>query len=288
MRELTFGSLFAGIGGLDLGLERAGMRCMWQVEIDDYATSVLERHWPDVRRFADIRDCGQHNLLPVDLVCGGFPCQDVSLAGKRAGLRGRRTTLWAEYARIVREIEPTWVLAENVPGLRSSDVGAFFGTVVRELAACGHDIAWDCIPAAAVGAPHRRDRVFIVAHAAGTGLAQRQRHETARWARPESSRGGPWQVFQETLHEYAATAGGEQWAVEPDVGRVADGIPDRVDRMRCLGNAVVPQVAEWIGRRIIECDARVALAQGHDGEEGGESEALPFDDPPLTDTAATG
>ena len=160
---LAFGSLFAGIGGLDLGLERAGMICKWQVEVNDYATKVLEKHWPDVARFRDVRECGAHNLEPVDLICGGFPCQDVSLAGKRAGLEGERTTLWSEFARIIREIRPRWVLAENVPGLLSSDSGRFFGRVLGDLAACGYDAEWDTIPACAVGAPHRRYRVFVVA-----------------------------------------------------------------------------------------------------------------------------
>ena len=173
MTDFTFGSLFAGVGGLDLGLERAGMRCGWQVEIDDYCTWVLEKHWPNVQRYGDVRECGSHNLAPVDLICGGFPCQDVSHAGERKGLKeGTRTGLWYEFARIIRELRPRWVLAENVPGLLSVDSGRGMGTVLRDLAACGYDAEWDCIPAAAFGAPHLRYRVFIVAHHRGSGRWQ--------------------------------------------------------------------------------------------------------------------
>lgn len=164
---LTVGSLFSGIGGLELGLERAGMQVIWQVEKDPYCLKVLARHWPNVERYEDVKEVGRHNLQPVDLICGGFPCQDVSLAGKRAGLQGERTTLWREFARIIRELRPRWVLAENVPGLLSSDKGMFFGQVLRDLAACGYDAEWQVLPAAAFGAPHKRDRVFIVAYAQG-------------------------------------------------------------------------------------------------------------------------
>ena len=112
----TFGSLFAGIGGLDLGLERAGMVCSWQVEIDEYCRRVLAKHWPDVERFEDVRECGAHNLEPIDLICGGFPCQPHSVAGKRKGAADDRD-LWPEYFRIVAELRPRYVLAENVPGI---------------------------------------------------------------------------------------------------------------------------------------------------------------------------
>ena len=302
---ITVGSLFSGIGGLELGLERAGMEVVWQVEREPYALRVLEKHWPDVERFTDVRDVGRHNFKAVDLICGGFPCQDVSLAGKRAGLEGERSTLWSEFARIIRELEPRWVLAENVPGLLSSDSGRFFGNVLRDLAASGYDAEWDCIPAAAVGAPHRRYRVFIVAHANGHGLAKAEqgRANSAEssgavtlWAGaegcgadvPHASQHGrgagraggldpsgarerkPEREVQDVADAQGAgeghvfrqgrglslESGGESrqrnaWATEPDVGRVAHGVPARVDRLRCLGNSVVPQVAYWIGQRIL-------------------------------------
>jgi site-specific DNA-cytosine methylase len=113
----TFGSLFAGIGGMDLGLERAGLTCRWQVEIDPYCRKVLAKHWPDVPKLEDVRDAGAHNLQPVGLIAGGFPCQDISNAGKRAGIDGERSGLWSEYARIIRELRPRYVLVENVSAL---------------------------------------------------------------------------------------------------------------------------------------------------------------------------
>jgi len=249
---LTVGSLFSGIGGLELGLERAGMQVKWQVEIDDYCNKVLATHWPDVVRFRDVREVGAHNLDPVDLICGGFPCQDVSLAGKRLGLEGERTTLWSEFARLIREIRPRWVLAENVPGLLSSDSGRFFGQVLGDLAASGYDAEWDCIPAAAVGAPHRRDRVFIVAYPAGIGMGK-----PPEWKRGEVSRGGGAHRGRiSTARRIFVTEPTGRWAAEDDSGvcRVANGVPSRVDRLRCLGNAVVPQVAEYIGRLIVAAD----------------------------------
>jgi len=165
MTTLTVGSLFSGIGGLDLGLERAGMQVKWQVEIDDYCQRVLAKHWPDVKRYGNVQECGD-NLEQVDLICGGFPCQPVSCAGQRKGDADDRW-LWPEFRRIVRILRPRWVLAENVPGLLSIDAGRLFGDVLRDLAESGYDAEWDCIPAATVGAPHIRYRVFILARWVG-------------------------------------------------------------------------------------------------------------------------
>ena len=240
---LTVGSLFSGIGGLELGLERAGMQIKWQVEIEPYAKKIIAQHWPDVTRYGDVRDVGAHNLEPVDLICGGFPCQDVSLAtaGKRKGLGGKRSTLWSEFARLISEIRPRWVLAENVPGLLSANDGEFFGTILRNLAEIGYNAEWDCIPAAAFGAPHIRYRMLIVAHPTSVGLEE---------TRPR----GMYERTEQYLHKTAGIDERGQWTIEPDMGRVANGIPNRVDRIKCLGNAVVPQVAEYIGRRIVEAD----------------------------------
>ena len=234
--QLTVGSLFSGIGGLDLGLERAGMVVKWQVEIDPYCRKVLAKHWPDVECYEDVREVGAHNLEPVDLICGGFPCQPVSCAGQRKGTDDERW-LWPEFYRLIRELKPRWVLGENVPGLLSIDAGRVFGSILRDLAASGYDAEWDCIPASAVGAPHRRDRVFVVAN------AQMQPGNAS-----DGQRGWARRFTFGGCHSFDGCA----WSPEPDVGRVADGVPDRVDRLKGLGNAVVPQVAEWLGRRIVE------------------------------------
>ena len=400
---LTFGSLFAGIGGLDLGLERAGLECRWQVEIDPYATRVLAKHWPHVRRWGNIKTFlpdtaserrgawgprrtaarrERRSLSPwaaqwqVDLIAGGFPCQDISYAGKGAGLSGERSGLWFEFARVVRTLRPRFLIVENVPALLTRGIDAVLGT----LATLGYDAEWTCLPAAAVGAPHIRDRVFILAHAhrpewwaIGSGRCevddtedgiQGRREEDPGWSgvsgqkmadlntdcrrlqggeephgeqRPGidgthrndalrlrddlpnaqrerirvQGRGADdlqagrvqettWERQRirpdagstrcitdgRTLSQFRDTTGFSQWgrdpAEEPESGmggmvarlsagmdgglterheamgweglyvpRVASDIPHRVDRLRGLGNAVVPQVAEWIGRRLI-------------------------------------
>jgi len=225
---MRFGSLFAGIGGIDLGLECAGMKCAWQVEINPYCQRVLEKHWPEVKRYEDIKECGAANLDPVDLICGGFPCQDISYAGKGAGITGKRSGLWKEFYRVICELRPRFVLVENVPALlrRGLDV------VLGDLASIGYDAEWESLPAVAFGALHRRKRIFVVAY-----------------TNQERRNGRPW-VFGERRRQELTD--GSQWLPEPDVGRVAHGIPSRVDRLRCLGNAVVPQVAEWIGGRILD------------------------------------
>jgi DNA (cytosine-5)-methyltransferase 1 len=312
MTPPTFGSLFAGIGGIDLGLERAGFRCCWQVERDEYANRVLAKHWPDVPRYRDVRFFlggkrwrSVRSAWSVDLIAGGFPCQDISVAGKGAGIDGSRSGLWSEYARIIRLLRPRFVLVENVAALLARGIDRVLG----DLAACGYDAEWDCIPAIAVGAPHVRDRVFIVAHAQSDGcgpwwpgrtvsagtreedaagmadaehtgrLAPRPGEDQARAAgafvgsgpaRPDGSghqtqRGDVpdadnWRFRCEERYATLARRDGtddglpqrnDHWGTEPAVGRVADGVPARVDRLRGLGNAVVPQVAEWIGRRIM-------------------------------------
>jgi DNA (cytosine-5)-methyltransferase 1 len=268
---LTVGSLFAGIGGFDLGLERAGMRVLWQCEIDPYAQRVLAKHWPDVLLLPDIRGVCADTVPAVDVICGGFPCQDLSLAGRGAGIDGERSGLWGEYARLIRELRPRYVVVENVAALLARGMGVVLG----DLAACGYDAEWDCIPASAVGAPHQRDRVWLVAypnqerrggrpgelrtrgrgepadgsedvaHATGFGRLPRVERQARRQAPlGPSALGEP--------ERRGSARGAESWPPEPDVGRVAYGVPARVDRLAGLGNALVPQIAEWLGRRIIE------------------------------------
>ncbi len=294
---LTIGSLFSGIGGLELGLERAGLGpVVWQCETDPFCCEVLRSHWPDAGRFNDVRDIIY--LSPyhqTDILCGGFPCQDISDAGKRAGISGKQSSLWGEFARIVGLVRPRYVVVENVSAL----LGRGMGTVLGDLAALGYDAEWDCIPAQAVGAPHRRDRIFVVAwrvsdagrsgvrekpggrirggdgphspfarhlgeavadadsrpggFSAGVAIAAVSRKKT-RIGQEESGRlgRGAWPPGPNDLQAWGEVQADSQ----PSVCRVAHGVPSRVDRLRSLGNAVVPQVAEVIGRRIVELEQR--------------------------------
>lgn len=159
---MRYGSLFSGIGGFDLGLERTGMECAWQVEIDANCLKILERHWPNVRRYTDVQEVGKVNLETVDLICGGFPCQDLSIAGRRAGIAGERSGLWFEFARVIDELAPGWIVIENVPGLLSSNGGQDFATIIRWLVGRGYGVAWRVLDAQYFGVPQRRRRVFVV------------------------------------------------------------------------------------------------------------------------------
>jgi len=250
---MKFGSLFSGIGGLDLGLERAGMECAWQVEIDDYCTKVLTKHWPKVPKFRDIRDCGRHNLETVDLICGGFPCQPVSLAGRRQAQADPRW-LWPEFARVVAEIRPIYVIVENVPGLYT----AGGSEVLADLATLGYDAEWSCVSAAAFGAPHLRYRIFIVAYTnsvRGRGSQPNMEWKAIQHSKRSFREGSyPTELDTHRIDNLAEEMDyfSEWWSREPDVDRVAHGVPNWVDRLKGLGNAVVPQVAEWVGRRIME------------------------------------
>lgn len=159
---MTFGSLFSGIGGFDLAFERAGMECKWQAEIDKNCQNILERNFPETEKFYDIREVGRKNLKPVDLVCGGFPCQDLSVAGKRAGLAGERSGLWFEFARVIDELSPRWVVVENVPGLLSSNRGEDFAIILRWLVERGYGVCWRILDSQYFGVPQRRRRLFII------------------------------------------------------------------------------------------------------------------------------
>lgn len=158
-------SLFSGIGGFDLGFQRAGIECVAVCEIDKNAQAILRRHFPKAELFDDVRKVGiaTHGRKSIDVVCGGFPCQDLSVAGKRAGLAGERSGLWFEFARIIDELEPSWVVIENVPGLLSSDKGRDFAVIIQWLAQRGYGVVWRVLDAQYFGVPQRRRRVFLVA-----------------------------------------------------------------------------------------------------------------------------
>lgn len=159
---MTYGSLFSGIGGFDRGLDAAGMSCSWQVEKDKYATLILEKHWPETKRSTDVRNVKRRSVRKPDLICGGFPCQDVSVAGRRAGLAGSRSGLFWETHRIISAFLPKWFLLENVPGLFSSGEGRDFGLVIASLADLGYGVAWRVLDSQYFGLAQRRERVFIV------------------------------------------------------------------------------------------------------------------------------
>ena len=305
-RRLMVLGLFSGIGGFELGMERSGHVVVGMCEVEPYCRRVLSHHWPDVPLFDDVckltgdvvRDrCGE-----IDLICGGFPCQDISLAGRGSGLAGDRSGLWYEMHRVISEVRPPWVLAENVAALRSRGLGE----VLRGLAAIGYDAAWHCIPASAVGAPHERDRVWIIASrsddddercaaerlrrvhdgirealgddahrrdsafaAAAPYLSEQSKREStdevdplpegrSSWAK--SGRGG-----QSRPHHHQDAQGGRVyrsarmsswWQAQPGVDPVVHGISTRLarhnwmHRLHAVGNAVVPQIVEMIGRKL--------------------------------------
>jgi len=342
MSGLKVLDLFSGIGGFSLGLERTGgFETVAFCEIDKKARLVLKKHWPNAPIFEDVTALTADQIHDkIDIIVGGFPCQDISVAGKGVGLAGARSGLWYEYHRLIKEIRPSWVVIENVSALRSRGLDA----VLWSLAEIGYDAEWHCIPASAVGAPHRRDRIWIVAYPCGgqrstrpekqgvlqslsqdgsinnniggrseahtanvadakvlqqyggdidakTGSASTSQsgnnssadvmadaksprrkqpsNETNTGPSSGQSRDGfvssgstlsdalreglerQWQLASGTSEEHKDIGNARWWAVEPDVGRVAHGVSGRVDRLKQLGNAVVPQIPELIGRAIL-------------------------------------
>ena len=246
-------SLFAGIGGFDLGLERAGFDITAQVEIDPFCQKVLEKHWPEVERYGDIRELD--DFPKADLICAGFPCQDISVAGKGTGLSGPRSGLWTDALRAVRMVRPKYVLLENVAALRNRGLCVILGA----LAEGGYDTEWDCLPASAFGAPHQRDRMFVVAHSESV---KRNRGLHSRRGRARSANGGssadamcPGFSQPQQRCILSASIAKQDWGQAPTaICGVDDGIPGRVDRIRSLGNAIVPQIPEWIGKQIIAAE----------------------------------
>lgn len=273
--------LFSGIGGIALGLERAGFETAAFCEVDPHCQQILRKHWPDVPIFSDVRElcrrtgdnepeddwggveCSIHSgqdfgdcpcigtdqfldeVGGIDLIAGGFPCQDISNIGKREGIDGQRSGLWGEFARIIGELGPRYVIVENVSALLVRGLDR----VVGDLATLGYDAEWHCIPAAYIGAPHRRDRLWIVAHARSEGL---ERHA------------GYGEAIRRAVEDRSTWAQGvcggrhpaEWWDVEPGMGRVANWLPGRLVKrhLTALGNAVVPQIPELLGRAILEAE----------------------------------
>lgn len=234
--SLTVGSLFSGIGGFELGLERTGgFITKWQVEIDPYCTRILQQHWPNAQRFDDIRlfkpPCA------VDVLCGGFPCQDISAQGKKAGIeKGAQSSLWFEYVRIIRIIRPKYIIIENVHRLLSDGISTVLGT----LSECGYDAEWETFRACQFGLPHTRKRVFIVAYPSS------QRFERGQ-------PGGAPKVFLTPVCDLSKRRA-EDVLPTPVFCRSSDGIPNRTHRLKALGNSIIPDIAELIGRNILAAD----------------------------------
>lgn len=234
--------LFSGIGGMSIGLERAGMHTAAFCEIDARCRAVLARHWPDVPCFTDVSTLDGRQLADIDVVAGGFPCQDISSAADApAGIEGLRSGLWREFARLIGELRPSFAIVENVSALRQRGLDVVLG----DMAALGYDAEWHCIPASAVGAPHPRDRIWIVAYAPEV-LGQGQCGDQPRRI---LSRNGLLGLLD---NEGRGEPVPSWWAAEPSVGRVVHGISERVDRLGELSNAVVPQIPEIIGRAIMK------------------------------------
>ena len=212
-----------------MGLEAAipGARVSWQVEQDEFCRGILAKHWPEAGRFEDVRTVGAANLEPVDIICGGFPCQDSSGAGRGGGLAGERSGLWWEFARVIRELAPRIIVVENVSALTNRGLDAVLG----EMASGGYNAEWDIISAASVGAWHRHERLFVVAYSNSAGRSK-QRGTSAS------------QAQQSAFEQHSG------WATEPGMGRVANGVPNRVAKLKALGNAVVPQCAYIVGQRV--------------------------------------
>ena len=351
--------LFSGIGGFSIGLEKAGFETVAFCEIDSYAQKVLQKNWPGVPIYDDVRTITADRLaadgIGVDVITGGFPCQDISVAGNQAGIAdGTRSGLWSECARLIGELRPRYAIFENVTNLLNGERGDWFKRVLWDISALGYDAEWHCIPASAVGAHHRRDRIWIVAYPArpreqarsanGLGndhqtcgdkgqfasaseqastLADTYSDDGRRGSGSESPRRdtwlesgggnagqsigeasaimadtnarlrngeelevrargdaidsgskkvadtsskrvqGSWSTEQQKPQTHVRKAilvrgctrqRAENWETEPAVGRVVDGFPDRAHRLKCLGNAVVPQIPQIIGKAILEAE----------------------------------
>jgi DNA (cytosine-5)-methyltransferase 1 len=238
--------LFAGVGGFSLGLERTGgFRTAAFCEIDTDARRVLNKNWPDVPVFEDVSALSKDNFdVPIDVITGGFPCQDISFArtgsGKGLGdaLGGARSGLWFEFKRLIGQYRPRFAVIENVSALRTRGLDVVLGG----LDALGYDAEWHCIPAGAVGAPQRRDRVWVIAYARSEGL---QGPLLDRSALPFAA---PPKVAQ--LGDLAVQSG-PGWPCHSAALRVGDGVPDWAHRLKQMGNAVVPAIPELIGRAVL-------------------------------------
>jgi len=270
--SVKIGSLFAGIGGFELGLERAipGAETIWQVEQDAFCQSILKKHWPHAQIFDDVCAVGAHNLPPVDILCGGFPCQDISLAGKGEGLNGKKSGLWFEMRRIISELRPSIIILENVAAITFRGLP----TVLGELSKLGYDAEWCIISARDFGAPHLRKRWFCVAYANSERPNKAKYGWTTQAHNIQSNilNGRQTQQIPNTDGTFSKRAKlserkkkaykntsksiSQTWRKGysgAKICRVDDGVSRKLDkaRLKALGNAIVPQCSQWIGEQVL-------------------------------------
>ena len=251
MTKLRVLDLFSGIGGFSLGLERTGgFETVAFCEIEPFPRRVLAKHWPEVPCYDDVRtltaDVLERDGIAVDVITGGFPCQDLSASGKRQGIDAERSGLYAEVLRLASDIRPRFIAMENVANLLVGERGDWFSVLLWDLARIGYDAEWFYIPADWLGAPHARTRVWIIAY-------------------PNENGCDGLALGFDTFRQFERGASQEVWAPElspPPICGVDDGVPDRVDRLAALGNAVVPQIPELIGRAILEAEAQEPHSPG--------------------------
>jgi DNA (cytosine-5)-methyltransferase 1 len=240
--------LFSGIGGFSLAAQWCWgdeLEIVTFCEMDKFCQKVLKKHWPNVPIVEDVNEFHGTTFKAVDLITGGFPCQDLSCAGKGAGIEGARSGLWQQLCRIISEVRPRYAIVENVTALLQGKRGAWFGRVLGDLAEIGYDAEWHCIPASRVGAPHKRDRIWIIAYPkkAINSIMSANQADRDRARISFKLRRVPW------------------WPSYARIRRANDGIPNWMDRVGALGNAIVPQVALQIMRAIKETDRKGELCR---------------------------
>ena len=251
MTKLRVLDLFSGIGGFSLGLERTGgFETVAFCEIDPFCRKVLAKHWPGVPCHEDVTKLRGEDVGPVDVICGGFPCQDVSNAGNQAGLAGQRSGLWYEYDRLVGEIRPRLVIVENVRALLHRGLDE----VLKCFAERGYDAWWRTISAADIGLPHTRERVWIVAYSDEIGRQACDRIQTVL-----ASETLPWHSWQQ-MELRRARSGGTRWLPNGVICTVDNGLSANVGGLGAAGNAVVPQIPELIGNAILSSISQRAAA----------------------------
>lgn len=248
-KQLTYGSLFSGFGLMDLGFERAGIDCRWQVEINETAREVLTKNFPNVPKHTDVKTIGKHNLQKVNIVCGGFPCQDISISNKQGkGLEGAKSGLWFEFYRILRALRPRYALIENVTNLTNRGLER----ILCDLAASGYDAEWNVVSASDFGYAHQRERLFIFAHAASERFLLREIFDKKHFENFREKRSSRNRSKQTPVHIEAI---GHTYIGIPERVRVVDGSSEKLDEIiRGLGNGVVVDVAEYVATQIIRFD----------------------------------